>query len=44
MKDTGGPEIVPFEVTGGQDRADEIMDGGPSRTATGRSWRPTRRC
>jgi hypothetical protein len=25
MKDTGGPGIVPFELTGGQDRADEIM-------------------
>ncbi len=25
MKDTGGPGIVPFEVTGGQDRADEIL-------------------
>ena len=25
MKDTGGPGIVPFEVSGGQDRADEIM-------------------
>lgn len=26
MQDTGGPGIIPFEVTGGQDRADEIMD------------------
>lgn len=26
MKDTGGPGIVPFEVAGSQDRADEIMD------------------
>lgn len=25
MKDTGGPGIVPFEVTGGQQRADEIL-------------------
>lgn len=25
MKDTGGPGIVPFEVTGGQERADEIL-------------------
>ena len=25
MKDTGGPGIVPFELTGGKDRADEIM-------------------
>ena len=25
MKDTGGPGIVPFEVSGGQDRADEIL-------------------
>jgi len=25
MKDAGGPGIVPFEVTGGQNRADEIM-------------------
>ena len=25
MKDTGGPGIVPFEVSGGQGRADEIM-------------------
>lgn len=25
MKDTGGPGMVPFELTGGQDRADEIM-------------------
>jgi hypothetical protein len=25
MKDTGGPGIVPFELTGGQDRADEII-------------------
>jgi len=25
MQDTGGPGIVPFEVTGGQDRADEII-------------------
>jgi hypothetical protein len=25
MQDTGGPGIVPFEVTGGQDRADEIL-------------------
>ncbi len=24
MQDTGGPGIVPFELTGGQDRADEI--------------------
>lgn len=32
MQDTGGPGIVPFELTGGQDRADEILaewgDGG----------------
>ncbi len=27
MSDTGGPGIVPFELTGGQDRADEILDG-----------------
>jgi hypothetical protein len=26
MKDHGGPGIVPFEVAGSQDRADEIMD------------------
>lgn len=26
MKDTGGPGMVPFELTGGQDRADEILD------------------
>ena len=25
MQDTGGPGIIPFEVTGGADRADEIM-------------------
>jgi hypothetical protein len=25
MTDSGGPGIVPFELTGGQDRADEIM-------------------
>jgi hypothetical protein len=25
IKDTGGPGIVPFELTGGQGRADEIM-------------------
>lgn len=25
MKDTGGPGIVPFELTGGQDPADEVM-------------------
>lgn len=25
MKDTGGPGIVPFELTGGQGKADEIM-------------------
>ena len=25
MKDTGGPGIVPFEVSGSQDRAEEIM-------------------
>ena len=25
MRDTGGPGIIPFEVTGGQDRADEIL-------------------
>jgi hypothetical protein len=25
MKDTGGPGIVPFELSGGQDRADEIL-------------------
>jgi hypothetical protein len=25
MKDTGGPGIVPFELTGGQSRADEIL-------------------
>lgn len=25
MQDTGGPGIVPFELTGGQDRASEIM-------------------
>jgi len=25
MKDTGGPGIVPFELTGGQHRADEIL-------------------
>jgi len=25
MKDTGGPGIVPFELTGGQERADEIL-------------------
>ncbi len=26
MKDSGGPGMVPFELTGGQDRADEILD------------------
>jgi hypothetical protein len=26
MKDTGGPGMVPFELTGGQERADEILD------------------
>jgi hypothetical protein len=26
MKDTGGPGMVPFELTGGQGRADEILD------------------
>lgn len=25
MQDSGGPGIVPFELTGGQERADEIM-------------------
>jgi len=25
MKNTGGPGMVPFELTGGQDRADEIL-------------------
>jgi len=25
MRDTGGPGIVPFELSGGQDRADEIL-------------------
>jgi hypothetical protein len=25
MQDTGGPGIVPFELTGGQDKADEIL-------------------
>jgi hypothetical protein len=25
MQDTGGPGIVPFELTGGQNRADEIL-------------------
>jgi hypothetical protein len=25
MRDTGGPGIVPFELTGGQERADEIL-------------------
>jgi hypothetical protein len=25
MEDTGGPGMVPFELTGGQDRADEIL-------------------
>jgi hypothetical protein len=25
MKDTGGPGMVPFELTGGQDRANEIL-------------------
>jgi hypothetical protein len=25
MQDTGGPGIIPFEVTGGQERADEIL-------------------
>jgi hypothetical protein len=25
MKDTGGPGVVPFELTGGQQRADEIL-------------------
>jgi len=25
MRDSGGPGIVPFELTGGQDRADEIL-------------------
>jgi len=25
MTDTGGPGMIPFELTGGQDRADEIM-------------------
>lgn len=25
MQDTGGPGIVPFELSGGQDRADEIL-------------------
>lgn len=25
MQDTGGPGIVPFELTGGQERADEIL-------------------
>jgi hypothetical protein len=25
MKDTGGPGIVPFELSGGQDRAEEIL-------------------
>jgi hypothetical protein len=25
MKDTGGPGMVPFELTGGQERADEVL-------------------
>ena len=25
MKDTGGPGMVPFELSGGQDRAEEIL-------------------
>lgn len=25
MKDTGGPGMIPFELTGGQDRANEIL-------------------
>jgi hypothetical protein len=25
MQDTGGPGVVPFELTGGQERADEIL-------------------
>jgi hypothetical protein len=25
MKDTGGPGMIPFELTGGQDRAEEIL-------------------
>ncbi|HEX6665790.1 MAG TPA: hypothetical protein VF081_04275 [Solirubrobacterales bacterium] len=25
MKDTGGPGMIPFELTGGQDRSDEIL-------------------
>jgi hypothetical protein len=25
MKDAGGPGMIPFELTGGQDRADEVM-------------------
>jgi len=25
MQDTGGPGIIPFELTGGQERADEIL-------------------
>lgn len=25
MKDTGGPGMIPFELTGGQNRADEIL-------------------
>lgn len=25
MQDTGGPGMIPFELTGGQDRADEIL-------------------
>ena len=25
MKDTGGPGMVPFELSGGQHRADEIL-------------------
>ncbi len=25
MKDSGGPGMIPFELTGGQDRADEIL-------------------
>jgi nitrate/nitrite transporter NarK len=35
MQDTGGPGMVPFELTGGQDRATEILDewGDDGRSA-----------
>jgi len=34
MKDTGGPGMIPFELTGGQGKADEILDEFPLLATT----------